>query len=474
MRRESRQLGRVLTLFGFRGGLADHSIARSRPDFSAFGSSCRFSAQFGRFGRSTQLCHNSGHGSARLLRSRRSADAFPRPQVGLPKLASQDQLVLHNGDQLAPALKLLWRAQARVAPQQGLLLETVAMFLRVAPFVAWGHLLERERVLCDPQKPTFAWVTRLVAGTLADHANERECDATRLAQMQPLPACHRDGMPGFVLPLPLFIWLSMRAGIIAPKALSILTRCTPVGRLGRSGPIEDPIASVPQELVTGQVCRRQHKGSTAIPAIRGHNGTAGQVRQEPSQLGGGHFDGALVAGNTRLIEYIGPTARLLWQEHHCRKLPAVADGLAALGQIRYIDHAAFPCGLGLGALDTAGINAQPQPLSVGRQGQVAGKDLAQGLLIDAAIGKGCIQTGPAPLKAGSQRQFHQRLSTWVRQERICDLKEGITCSLQTGIHFVTKALQCVKVHPSNAPYWVFYYITRFGTLPQGRAPFRLL
>src|SRR6266851_3677615 len=218
MRRESRQLGRVLTLFGFRGGLADHSIARSRPDFAAFGSSCRFSAQFGSFGRGTQLCHNSGHGSAHLLRSRRSADAFPRPQVGLPKLASQDQLVLHNSDHLAPALKLLWRAQARVAPQQGLLLEAVAMFLRVAPFVAWGHLLQRERVLCDPQKPTFAWVTRLVAGTLAGHANEREFDATRLAQMQPLPARHRDSMPGFVLPLPLFIWLSMRAGIIATSS----------------------------------------------------------------------------------------------------------------------------------------------------------------------------------------------------------------------------------------------------------------
>src|SRR5260370_17023693 len=90
-------------------------------------------------------------------------------------------------------------------------------------------------------------------------------------------------------------------------ALSILPRRTPLARLGGSGPIEDPIASVPQELVTGQVCRRQHKGSTAIPAVRGHNRTAGQVRQKPSQLGGGHFDGSLVAGNTRFIAYIDPT-----------------------------------------------------------------------------------------------------------------------------------------------------------------------
>src|SRR5260370_41192561 len=95
-------------------------------------------------------------------------------------------------------------------------------------------------------------------------------------------------------------------------ALSILARRTPLARLGGSGPIEDPLAFDAQELVTGQVCRRQQKGSTGTPAIRGHNRTAGPVRQELSQLGGGHFDGALVAGNTRLIEYAGPTACLLW------------------------------------------------------------------------------------------------------------------------------------------------------------------
>src|SRR5260370_39909370 len=207
-----------MVVVGFGGGVGGQSIAGSRADFAAFDSSCRFSAQFGSFGRGPKLCHSSGNGSAHVLRSRRSADAFPRSQVGLPKLASQDQLVLHHGDHLAPALKLLWRAQARVAPQQGLRVLAVAMFLRVAPFVAWGHLLQRERVLCDPQKPTCAWVTRLVAGTVTDHANEREFDATRLTQMQPPPARHRDGMPGFILPLPLFIWLSMRAGIIATSS----------------------------------------------------------------------------------------------------------------------------------------------------------------------------------------------------------------------------------------------------------------
>src|SRR5712691_4271210 len=198
MQVESRTLGRFPTLFGSRFGLADHGIAGRWLDFVAFGTSCRFSAWFRGFGRGPQLCHNSGHSPAHLLGRRLSTGALPRPKFSLPHLASQDQLVLHDGDHLAPALKLLWGAQARAAPQQGLLLEAVAMFLRVASFVAWGHLLQRESVRSDPQKPTFAWVTRLAAGAMADHANEGEFDGTRLAQMQPFPASHLNGMSGFI------------------------------------------------------------------------------------------------------------------------------------------------------------------------------------------------------------------------------------------------------------------------------------
>src|SRR5260370_28763384 len=131
------------------------------------------------------------------------------------------------------------------------------------------------------------------------HRDLRSCTPFQHATVMACPAssspCHSSSGSPCVL-----------ASLRLP-AISLPSRRTPLARLGGSGPIEDPIASVPQELVTGQVCRRQQKGSTAIPAVRGHNRTAGQVRQEPSQLGGGHFDGSLVAGNTRLIEDIDPT-----------------------------------------------------------------------------------------------------------------------------------------------------------------------
>src|SRR5260370_20627491 len=72
-------------------------------------------------------------------------------------------------------------------------------------------------------------------------------------------------------------------------------------------------------------------------------------------------------------------------------------------------------------------------------------------MVNAPICKGFVQDGPLPLKAGRERQFGKAVGPRLRQERIGGVEQRIGCSLKTVVDGVTKVLQCVKVHPSNAP-----------------------
>src|SRR5713101_5449666 len=128
-------LGPFATLFGPRFGFFDDRKAWGRGPDSAFGPARRFSACFGRVGGCAQGSNNSGHGPADLLRGGRTLIRFPRQVQCLNQRTGQHQLVLHGSHQQGPALKLLGGAQARLIPQQGLFLEAIAMFVRVAPLV---------------------------------------------------------------------------------------------------------------------------------------------------------------------------------------------------------------------------------------------------------------------------------------------------------------------------------------------------
>ena len=72
-------------------------------------------------------------------------------------------------------------------------------------------------------------------------------------------------------------------------------------------------------------------------------------------------------------------------------------------------------------------------------------------MINAPIFKGFIQAGPLPLEAGRERQFGKAMSIRLRQEGVRRIEQGIGCSLKTALDLVTKVLQYVKVHLSNAP-----------------------
>ena len=170
-----------------------------------------------------------------------------------------------------------------------------------------------------------------------------------------------------------------------------------------------------------------------------------------TQLGCGYLDAGLLRADALLIEHCRPTAGLDWQEDDRRELPAIADRLAALGQVRLVDHGAIGRGLRLRTLDTGGVDAQPHPFLVGRPQQIPHKDLAQPPLVNLPVFEGFIQATPASFKGGRERQFRERVRLRLGQQRIHAIEQGVSRSVKTAVDLLTKALQCVKVHLSNAP-----------------------
>jgi hypothetical protein len=61
-------------------------------------------------------------------------------QFHFNQIASQNQMSVNNGNDLAPALKLLWGAQAWLLPHQRLFVKAIAMFLPEAQHVAQRNL----------------------------------------------------------------------------------------------------------------------------------------------------------------------------------------------------------------------------------------------------------------------------------------------------------------------------------------------
>ena len=74
--------------------------------------------------------------AAHLLRGTGTLLVFPRTQLGLDQIACQHQMIVSNGHQVAPALKLLGGTHTRLVPQQRLFRKAIALFLAEAPPIA--------------------------------------------------------------------------------------------------------------------------------------------------------------------------------------------------------------------------------------------------------------------------------------------------------------------------------------------------
>jgi hypothetical protein len=79
------------------------------------------------------------------------------------------------------------------------------------------------------------------------------------------------------------------------------------------------------------------------------------------------------------------------------------------------------------------------------------------MLVNAPIFKGLVQTAPAPLEAGRERQLRKRTGLRLGQQGIHPIEQSGCRPLKTLVDLVTKLVPCVKVHLSNAP---------FGKLPE--------
>src|SRR6476660_8840520 len=105
-------------------------------DLGSFGSPRRFSSGLWGACRRAQLWQQFVHPATYLLWGGDPVRVLPRVKLRFYQLTCQNQVIEHKSDDLAPALKLLWSAQARLGPQQGLFLEAISMFLAKATDVA--------------------------------------------------------------------------------------------------------------------------------------------------------------------------------------------------------------------------------------------------------------------------------------------------------------------------------------------------
>jgi len=230
-------------------GLEDHRIAWRRSDDSPLLSPGRFSVWFGRSSRRCHLCHKFGHRPAHLLWRSFTLGRLPGTQRGLHQWTRQHQVIVHDGDDLTPAFKLRWGTQPGLHPQQGLLLEAVAMFVRVAPSVAQGHFWQTGVRETLPQRSTLVRVAGPISGSMTQDAHDRHLEVPCLGQRQSMPPSDLDRQALRIGALPTTIGLSICAGVARLQALAIFARRPTFARGRGSRTRQHPLAFEPQHFV---------------------------------------------------------------------------------------------------------------------------------------------------------------------------------------------------------------------------------
>lgn len=140
----------------------------------AFSPSRRFSMQLWWERRCSYLTQKGGHGPSHLCQDQRASTSLPRSEAVLHQRTSQDQQIVRTADSLRPEFGPRWRIQPRSIPEQFLLVEAIAMFVRVAQAVGWAEFSQRSKILTLPDKPTDPGVTRISTGTITDDLDERD------------------------------------------------------------------------------------------------------------------------------------------------------------------------------------------------------------------------------------------------------------------------------------------------------------
>lgn len=129
---------------------------------------------------------------------------------------------MRTGHQLYPAFGALRGREPWSVPEQFLLVEAIAMLVRVTQTVDWANLGQRSRLVAFLDKPADAGITLASAGSMADDLNERKFHPTSVAPVQVVPTMNLDLCTFVIGAFPGFIGLAMAVFIAALKTLPIL------------------------------------------------------------------------------------------------------------------------------------------------------------------------------------------------------------------------------------------------------------
>src|SRR5438067_658317 len=99
------------------------------------------------------------------------------------------------------------------------------------------------------------------------HADDGQFDLTRLPQVQVLPTVHLDALPLGIETFPMPTRRTMRARVVASKALSIFAWGPRLARARRGRSIKDASTLGAQEFSTRQIAGRAQKRRIGIVAI---------------------------------------------------------------------------------------------------------------------------------------------------------------------------------------------------------------
>jgi hypothetical protein len=428
------------------GLFANHGETWSFADLGPFAPAFGFSARFGGSGRSTQLRQQFRQASSHLLGGSRSLLVFPPTQFWLDQRTRQHQMIMGQGDDVAPALKLLRRPQARFLPEPRLLVQTVAVFLPKAQRVAQCHLRQISVGITYPDKPTHPWVALLSGRMRTYDANDRHIEPASFFDMQMLPPTDLDAAPFGIGPFKASIRLCMGRRVLGLQVVPIFSPRPSLASGRRSGSIEASVAFETAQDANIQLAELTPQPGGIIAAIQQQDQRSRQERSQVLDLLDGHLACGLIRGHTVLIENGGPTAWAFWQDDQRRKLPPKGDGLLAFWQVVHLDGASIRRGSRTGTGNITGVYRYPHAVPCRWSGGIVCQDPSQAVALNASILKGFVQTWPLAHKTWRERQFGKRLRPILGDQRIHRVEQSIFGSQKAVRDPVTKLFQCVKVH----------------------------
>src|SRR6266487_2973026 len=419
-------------------------------------SSRRFSARLWGSGRCPQLRQQFVHPSTHLLRRELAMLVFPQTQLSYSQTTCQNQKIMRNGNDEAPTLELFWGTQTRLIPKQCLFVKAIAMFLAKAMDISQSHLRDVRILVPNPDEPTDTGIALAICRRWAYDANDRQFQPISAFDVQVLPPGDLDHSLGCIQAFPVSIRLPVSRLIVGLQFLASLTRCSPFACWRRRWAIKTAVAfETDQRPLDGQRAAFAPQPGRIVSSIHVANGVLRQTPGHLCQLCKSNLCGGHLRTYALLIQDVGPTTRCLRQDHHRRKLPSVGHRFLAFRQIMHVLRAAICRGNRFRARYPACVNRDQQRFLLAGLRQKMDKDLLQALLVNLSVFQSLIQAGPPTLERWRQRQFWERLRPIFADQRVRQIEQGIFRSLETTIDPMTKRFQCVKVHPSNAPFVLF-------------------